>query len=120
MARLRGSTGSSRRKMARQVQVEAGPYGILKSLNDAFVSPLLISRGAGPLALGVYNSGANLFGFGSGWLGPRFAAHAGSVRRMTLIGLVFGRIAFLTLALLILFLPDLSASMLIPLMFAWG
>jgi MFS family permease len=117
-----GGVGHSRerRTVARQVQIEGGAFGILKSLNDAFVNPLLISRGAGPLALGVYNSGANLFGFGSGWLGPRFAAHAGSVRRMTLIGLVFGRIAFLTLALLILYLPDLSASMLIPLMFAWG
>jgi len=39
---------------------------------------------------------------------------------MTLIGLAFGRLAFLSLALLILILPELSTTMLILLIFAWG
>ncbi len=42
-----------RRAVARQVQIEAGAFGILKALNDAFINPLLISRGAGPIALGI-------------------------------------------------------------------
>jgi MFS family permease len=106
--------------VARQVQIEAGAFGILKALNDAFINPLLISRGAGPLALGLYNSGANLFGFGAGWLGPKLAAQTGSVRKTTLAGLMCGRIVFFLLALFILLAPGASATTIIPLVLAWG
>jgi MFS family permease len=106
--------------IARQVQVEGGAFGILKSLNDAFVNPLLISRGAGPIALGIYKSGANLFGFGAGWLGPTLASKTGNVQRTILTGLTFGRTVFFLLALIIWFREDANAAWLIPLFFAWG
>jgi MFS family permease len=109
-----------RRGLARQVQIEAGAFGVLKALNDAFISPLLIARGAGPLALGLFNSGANLFGFGAGWLGPRLAAQAGSVRRTTLACLICGRLVYFGLALFILFSPGAGAASIIPLVLAWG
>jgi MFS family permease len=117
---MSGLPNRERRLLARQVQVEAGAWGILKTLNDAFINPLLISRGAGPLALGLYNSGANLFGFGAGWLGPRLAARTGSVRKTALASLVCGRAVFFLLALYILLFKDASASTIIPLVIAWG
>lgn len=109
-----------RRALARNVQVEAGAYGILKALNDAFINPLLISRGAGPLALGLYNSGANLFGFGAGWLGPRLASKTGSVRKTTLACLMCGRLVYLALACYVLFSPGATVATIIPLVLAWG
>ena len=87
--------------MQRRVRVEAGAWGALGGLNTAFVGTLLLSRDAGPLALGVYNSGVNLFGLGTAWLGPRFAAGAG-VARVTLVALVVGRSIFVAVPLLLL------------------
>lgn len=110
----------ARRQLARLVQTEAGAFGILKSLNDAFVNPLLISRGAGSLALGVYNSGANLFGFGAGWLGPRLAARTQSVRKTVLACLLLGRLTFLALALYLLLTDGSGAPVIIALVLAWG
>ncbi|MCC6791915.1 MAG: hypothetical protein IT336_09525 [Thermomicrobiales bacterium] len=124
MRRARGATSGlpnrERRALARQVQIEAGAWGILKTLNDAFVNPLLIARGAGPLALGIFNSGANLFGFGAGWLGPRLAARSGSVRRTALACLICGRSVFLFMAIYVLLVKDATASTIIPLLLAWG
>lgn len=109
-----------RRRIARDVQIEAGAFGVLKALNDTFVNPLLISRGAGPLALGIFNSGANFFGFGAGWLGPRLATRFASVRRTTIVCLLCGRLIFFALALYILLSPGAGAATLIPLALAWG
>jgi MFS family permease len=117
---MSGLPNRERRALAKQVQVEAGAWGILKTLNDAFVNPLLIARGAGPLALGLYNSGANLFGFGAGWLGPRLAARTGSVRRTAIACLICGRSVFLVMALYILLMKEASAGTIIPLVLAWG
>lgn len=116
----RDSSARELRTLARQVQFEAGAFGILKALNDAFISPLLISRGAGSLALGLYNSGANLFGFGAGWLGPRLAARNKSVRRTTLACLLFGRLVFLALAIYLLVFKDSGATPIILLVLCWG
>jgi MFS family permease len=110
----------SRRRLARLVQVEAGAFGILKSLNDAFVNPLLIQRGAGPIALGIYNSGANLFGFGSGWFGPRIAAKSNSVRRTVLACVLLGRLVFLLLAIYLIVFRSGGVPLIIALLLCWG
>ena len=116
----REGTNRERRGLARQVRIEAGAWGIMKALSDAFVSPLLISRGAGPLALGIFNSGANLFGFGSGWFGPRIAARTKSVRKTTLICLLLGRLVFLSLALYLIFSDNVTVPAIIAFVLAWG
>lgn len=123
--RIRGASGqvvgpSERRALARAVRLEAGAWGILKALNDAFINPLLISREAGAIALGIYNSGANLFGFGAGWLGPRLAAQRGSVRRTAIACLLVGRTALLLLALYLLMSDKGGVAVIIPLIFLWG
>jgi MFS family permease len=117
---LRTRMGRGRRQLARFVQIEAGAYGILKSLNDAFVSPLLISRGAGSIALGIYNSGANLFGFGAGWFGPRIATRVNSVRRTILLSLLIGRSFYFLLALYLIFVNNGSPAIIIALVLCWG
>lgn len=117
---MSGFPNRERRALARQVQIEAGAWGILKTLNDAFINPLLIARGAGPLALGIFNSGANLFGFGAGWLGPRLAARTGSVRNTALGCLICGRAIFIFMAFYIVSVERASVSMIIPLVLAWG
>jgi len=81
------------------VQTEAGTWGVRSTINTAFLNPLLISRGAGSIALGVYNSGANMFGFGSGWMGPRIAARVGNVALTTLIRLTVARLLLLCVPL---------------------
>ena len=116
----RETSPRERRSLARLVQIEAGGWGIMKALNDAFINPLLISRGAGPLALGIYNSGANLFGFGAGWFGPRLAARTNSVRKTTLVCLIFGRLTFLALALYLILTKQSSVPVLIALIMLWG
>lgn len=55
------------------VQTEAGAWSILSAINTTFANLLLISRGAGSIVLGIYNRGVNLFGFESGWVGPRLS-----------------------------------------------
>jgi MFS family permease len=119
---VHGRDGSirDRRKLARLVQTEAGAWGIMKALNDAFINPLLISRGAGPVALGIYNSGANLFGFGSGWFGPRIAARNKSVRKTTLVCLLLGRIIYLGLAVYLVLTGDIRVPVIITFILLWG
>jgi hypothetical protein len=58
------------RDLRRRVQVEASAWGVLSSINGSLISPLLVSRGADPVALGIYNSLANLLGYSSGFGGP--------------------------------------------------
>jgi hypothetical protein len=102
------------RLLRRLVQTDAGAWGVLSAINNAFVNPLLISRGAGSIALGIYNSGVNVFGFGSGWVGPRLAARVGSVATTTLICLTIARILFLCVPLTLI----ASGSGSIPLLVA--
>ncbi len=116
----RNVTNRERRGLARQVQIEAGAWGIMKALSDAFINPLLISRGAGPLALGLYNSGANLFGFGAGWFGPRIAARSKSVRKTSLICLLVGRLVFLGLALYLVISDNATVPVIIAFILTWG
>jgi MFS family permease len=112
--------GRQSRELARPVQVEAGAWGIMKAINDAFINPLLLVSGAGSLAIGIYNSGANLFGFGAGWLGPRLAGRVGSSSKATLICLGTGRAVFLLLVGYLLATPSHSVTLIITLIFIWG
>src|SRR6476469_2373433 len=63
------------------VRIEASGWGMMNAIHNAFVNPLLIDRGAGPIALGIFNSGANLFLYSSGFVGPRLAYKAGGLGR---------------------------------------
>ena len=108
------------RELAGPVQVEAGAWGVMKAINDAFINPLLIVSGAGAVAIGVFNSGANLFGFGAGWLGPRVAGLVGSSSRATLLCMAFGRAVFLVMVGYLLVFNNHSATLLIGLAFFWG
>ena len=76
----------------RPMQAEAAGWGIMKAITDGFINVMLIGRGAGPLQLGVYNSLANLFGYSSGFIGPRVAHRLGSIGRAALVILLIGRL----------------------------
>jgi MFS family permease len=102
------------------VQIEAGAWGTLSAINTAFISPLLISRGAGSVALGIYNSGANVFGFGSGWVGPRLAARIGSVSRTTLLCLAVARMLFVCVPLTLIASGSGRVAVLVALVLAWA
>lgn len=102
----------------RRVQAEAGAWGVLGALHTAFVGTLLLSRGAGPLALGVYNSGINLFGLGAAWLGPLLAVRLGGVAPATLLPLVVARLIFVAVPLLIAFTSDSALPILIAVLVA--
>jgi MFS family permease len=108
------------RQLRRSVQTEAAAWGVLAAINNAFVNPMLISRGASSVALGVYSSGANLFGFGSGWGGPRLAARIGSVGRATLIFLTIARALFLCIPLTLLATGSDRVAILVVLLLAWS
>jgi MFS family permease len=112
--------GRQSRELARPVQIEAGAWGIMKAINDAFINPLLLVSGAGSLAIGIFNSGANLFGFGAGWLGPRLAGRVGSSSKATLMCLATGRVVFLLLVGYLLATSSHSVALIITLIFVWG
>lgn len=104
----------------RLVQVEAACSGVLASINSSLINPLLISRGASAFALGVYNSGAYFFGFGSGWVGPRIAARFGSVRRATLVCLLLARLVFIALPLVLTLTERGAVWLLVALALIWA
>lgn len=108
------------RLLRRLVQTEAGAWGVLSAINNAFINPLLISRGAGSIALGIYNSGVNVFGFGSGWVGPRLAARVGSVATTTLSCLTFARILFLCVPLTLIASGSGNVPLLVALILGWA
>jgi len=108
-----------RQAMRRRVWFEAGAWGALTAINNAFVNPMLVDRGAGPTALGLYNSGANLFGLGAGFLGPRFAARAGSVSRVMLRALLVARVVFVGIPLLLLLTGTGAVAPLIVTILLW-
>ncbi|HRA48988.1 MAG TPA: MFS transporter [Thermomicrobiales bacterium] len=106
--------------MRRTVQTEAGAWGVMKVVNDAFVQPLLIAVGASQLALGLYISGSSLFNFGAGWLGPMIAGRVGSTRRFTLASLAISRTIFVLLTLYLLIWSSLSPTIIITMVLIWS
>jgi MFS family permease len=92
----------------------------LASINNAFIQPLLISRGASQLALGLYISGSSLFNFGAGWAGPALASRIGSTARTTLTALGIGRFIFLLFSGYLLFFTHTRPDVLIILILLWG
>lgn len=113
------ASGVPRSTLRRTVQREAGGWGVMKVLNDAFIQPLLIALGASQIALGLYISGSSLFNFGSGWLGPTFASHVGSNRKFTLGSLLVSRTVFILLTLYLLIGRNTSPTVVIILSLIW-
>ena len=109
-----------RSQLRRLVQTEAGAWGALASINAAFIQPLLISRGASQLALGLYISGSSLFNFGAGWAGPTVATRVGSTARTTLAALGIGRLIFLAFTGYLLLSGNARPELLIILVLLWG
>jgi MFS family permease len=109
-----------RSSVRRIVQAEAGAWGVLTSINNAFIQPLLIASGAGQLALGLYISGSSIFNFGAGWIGPTLCSRVGSVARTTLSALTFSRLMFLAFTGVLVFADHSSATLLIALILLWG
>jgi hypothetical protein len=107
------------KELRQRVQVEAASWGVLSSINGTFVSPLLVSRGAGALALGIYNSLANLLGYSAGFAGPRIAQRNRSVSKTALICLGAGRLVFLFVPLALLLLSGDGAPILMTLILLW-
>ncbi|HYP59384.1 MAG TPA: MFS transporter [Thermomicrobiales bacterium] len=114
------TTSTPRSQLRRIVQTEAGGWGVLTVVNSAFIQPLLIARGAGQLALGLYISGSSLFNFGAGWMGPRLASRVGSTSRTTLSVIGIGRIVFLVFTAYLILSGNARPELLIPLILLWG
>lgn len=108
-----------RRAVRQRVQLEAGAWGTMSAIHSAFVNPMLVDRGAGPVALGIYNSGANLFGLGAGFWGPRFAARAGSVSRVMLASLLAARLIFIGIPVILLLTGTGAVGALILTILLW-
>ena len=101
------------------MRLEASAWGVMTSVHNAFVNPLLLSRGAGPLALGVFNSAANLLGFGSGFLGPRLATRLGGAPRLTVAALTLARLALLGVPVLLVLTGGGGVPLLIAVLLVW-
>jgi MFS family permease len=112
-------TGRNSREVRRRVQLEAAGSGVMGAINNAFISPLLVSRGAGAGALGAYSSGASLLGLGAGFLGPRLAARVGNVSRATLLILTVARFIFISLAMILAVTGDGAVGLLIVVALCW-
>ena len=108
------------RAIRRRVGLEAGAWGILSTTNTAFVGPLLLSRGAGPLAFGVYNSAINLFGLGAACFGPRLARQAGGSSRATFVALAAARSIFIAVPLLLVLTAGGAVPALIAVLVLWA
>lgn len=109
-----------RSQVRRIVQTEAGAWGVLTSINNAFIQPLLISRGASQLALGLYISGSSLCNFGAGWIGPTLAAKVGNSARTALSALGISRTMFLLLTAYLVLSGSARPELLIALVLLWG
>jgi MFS family permease len=107
------------KELRQRVQVEAASWGILTSINSTFVSPLLVSRGAGALALGIYNSLANLLGYSAGFAGPHIAQRKQSVSKTALICMGAGRFVFLALPLAMVAISGGGVPLLMSLILLW-
>lgn len=107
------------RDLRRRVQAEGASWGILSSINTAFVTPLLVSRGAGALALGIYNSLANLLGYSAGFAGPHIAQRKQSVSKTALFCLGAGRLTFLVLPIAMIAISGGGVALLMTLILLW-
>jgi hypothetical protein len=107
------------RELRRRVQVGAASWGILSSINSSLVSPLLVSRGAGPFALGIYNSLANLLGYSAGFGGPRLAQKLNGVPRTTPVCVGVGRLVFLAVPLALLAFNGGGVPLIMSLILIW-
>src|SRR6478752_4144878 len=101
------------------VRIEAGGWGMMNAIHNAFVNPLLIDRGAGPIALGIFNSCANLFLYSSGFVGPRLAHKAGSLGRAVIGTLAIARTILVVLTLFLWMVPDGAVVPLLALILVW-
>jgi MFS family permease len=108
------------RAIRRRVRVEAGAWGALVALNTAFVSLLLITRGAEAIELAIYASGASLFGLGMGFLGPFVATRSRDAARVTLAALIGARVAFVIVPLLLTVTTEGALSVLIVALQVWA
>ena len=111
---------AQRRPVERQVRAEAGAWGVMRSVHDAFIQPLLITSGASQLLLGVYISGSSLLNFGAGWLGPPVAGRAGSLLKTAMASLAAGRAALVAFALYLALVDNPSPGVLIALILLWS
>lgn len=107
------------RQLRRHVDLEAAAWGVLNATSTAFVSPLLLARGAGPVAFGVYNSAVNVFGLCMAWTGPGIAARTGNNR------VIFGafcaaRLAFVSVPVLLILTSSGALPLLILGLVLWA
>jgi hypothetical protein len=108
------------KELRRKVQIEASSWGILSSINGSLISPLLVSRGAGPVALGIYNSLANLLGYSAGFGGPQIAQKLQSVSKTTLLCVGIGRLVFLTVPLALVVVSGGGVPLIMSLVLIWA
>jgi hypothetical protein len=108
------------RELRKRVQIEAASWGILSSINGSLISPLLVSRGAGPVALGIYNSLANLLGYSAGFGGPQLAQKLKSVSKSTLLCVGIGRLVFLAVPLTLLAVNGGGVPLIMSLVLVWA
>jgi hypothetical protein len=92
----------------------------LSSINGSLISPLLVSRGAGPVALGIYNSLANLLGYSAGFGGPQLAQKLQSVSKTTLLCVGIGRLVFLTVPLALVVVSGGGVPLIMSLILVWA
>ncbi len=102
-----------------RMRLEAGAWGALVALNTAFVSLLLISRGAEAFALAIYAGGASLFGLGTGVLGPLVVTRSGDAARVTLAALTIARIVFVAISLLLAVTSGGALPLLVVALLLW-
>src|SRR6188472_4300276 len=101
------------------VRIEAGGWGMMNAIHNAFVNPLLIDRGAGPIALGIFNSSANLFLYSSGFVGPRLAHKVGGLGRAVIGTLFIARFLLILLTAFLWAVPDGAVAPLLVLILLW-
>ncbi len=108
------------RDVRRRVQIEGATWGVLTAFTAALVGPLLLSRDAGVVALGVYTSGSSLFGLGAAWFGPRLANRVGTVAGVALGALFVARLVFAAIPFLLNLTPNGAVPVLIALLVVWA
>jgi MFS family permease len=101
------------------VQREASGFGTMNAIHNAFINPLLVDRGASPIALGVFNSGANFFLYSAGFAGPRVAYRVGNLGKAVLGILVACRMVLLALTIFLWVVPDDAVWPLLTIVLLW-
>jgi MFS family permease len=101
------------------VQFEASGFGMMNAIHNAFINPLLVDRGASPIALGVFNSGANAFLYSAGFIGPRVAYRVGNLGKAVLAILLVSRIILFSLVAFMWAVPDGAVWPLLGIVLIW-